>query len=292
MAEIAEAIAVPVGHSAPNPDCPFCPNEEPEGFTTYPGEKNNSDKLGKIMESPTELTSEQEGCRPKDGNPMRQATSTQQKKPNPIYSCVIDGIMHVYSCEAHHAISGKQAMDGEAVEQWISKKKKKDYEIEKDTGYSINNADNGIWLPSLPEHLKGGGWGKIKDKEKRKEIAFRVMRSKKLQWHKGPHNIRDKDGLFDDEDEIARYDKWVKDELEEIDGVIVAWSDECLETKKRKKKGEDLRANHKVHDILDTLSEIIRKMKLKGPPSTWRIFVSRLALECAAEDRPSTTSSI
>ncbi|NNF97452.1 MAG: hypothetical protein HKM94_11045 [Halobacteria archaeon] len=292
MAEITEKIAKAVGHKHPIPECPFCPIEEPEDFTTYPGIDNDSTALGNIMEDPDLLTSEQDNCRPKDdGGPKRQKKSDPQRKPNPIHACVIDGVAHVYSCEAHHAISGKQAMNGELVEQWISKEQKQDYEIVKDTGYSINNADNGIWLPSLPEHLKGGGWGNIKDKEKRKDIAFRVMRAENLQWHKGPHNISDKDGLFDDDDEIVKYDRWLKDELDEIHGVIVKWTDECEETKKRKEDGQELTANHKVHDMLDALSKIVRTLKVKGAPSTWRIFVSRLAMECAAEDKPPTRTS-
>lgn len=291
--QVKMKLAVPTGHEEPNDDCPFCPDEEPEEFTTYPGIRNDSTILGEVMEDPNLLTSKQSGCRPReDNNPKRQRQSTSQPKPSPIHSCNIDGVLHIYSCEAHHTISGKQAMDGESVEQWISKARKHDFEIEKDTGYSINNADNGVWLPSLPEHLKGGGWGKIKDKEKRKDVAFRVMRATNRQWHKGPHNIRDKDGLFDDEDEIARYDKKVKDELEEINGLILDWSDECKKTKDRKENSDVLRANHRVHDMLDTLSEIISEIELQGPPATWRTFISRLALECAAEDRPTTVTSL
>jgi len=64
MTEIGEMIALPVVHTEPSEDCPFCPLPENLTYTTYPGVKNNSKKLASIMENPEKLTSAQSGSRP------------------------------------------------------------------------------------------------------------------------------------------------------------------------------------------------------------------------------------
>lgn len=285
MTDILEVVAVAVIHTTENVNCPFCPDEEPEPFTTYPGDANNSGVLGDVMQDPNLLVSKQSGCRPKERAPKRQSPSDAKPKPNPIYHCDFGGVPHIYTCEAHHAISGKQAMKNHKVEQWIWVDGKKDFEIEKDTGYSINNADNGVWLPSVPVHLSTGQWGGLA-RSRKQQIAYQVMDANKGQWHKGPHNISDKEDKLEGKLK-DKYDTHLKGQLTKINDRIVSWSEKCKFCKE--KDDGKLWPNHKVHDMLDSLSKIIIE-ELEGPVAGWETFISRLALDFFAEKTGSSST--
>lgn len=269
MTEILELVSPPAIHADDNPDCPFCPIEPPEGFTTHPGEANDSKKLAAVMEKPDTLTSQQGGARPKDGGPRRQSPATPQPQPTPIFSDAQHG---AYSCEAHHAISGNQAMKGHPIEEWISAEKGK---IKKDTGYSINNSDNGVWLPSVPEKYKGGGWGTLKYNDKL-TIARRPMEAGKGQFHKGPHDITDP------EDPFGVYHKSYMDELKrlltDLHRLIRGWADHCAKCEKIDREKGPFDPNWRVNGMLDNLS-IAVAAELKMPAPAWSYFISRVAMD-------------
>lgn len=276
MTEINEIIAVAVPHGGSSNECPFCPIEPPSEFTTYPGEENNSGKLGSIMQEPATLTSEQDGTRPKQGGLHQQSTSDAQTKPNPIFSDLEEG---AYSTEAHHLISGKQALMGHAFERWILASKST---ITEDTGYSVNNADNGIWCPSIPEKYKGGNWG-AKSFATKLAIASKPMEAGHPQFHKGNHSIGDPEDTDGDDNLRQKYDIYLKNMLTEMDERMFGWSDKCplcFTTKGIKKK--KLQPSVRVNQVLDNLSKVVRR-KVSAPASEWRIFLSRYSLEYAKE---------
>lgn len=175
-----------------------------------------------------------------------------------------------YSFEAHHAISGNQALKGHVIEQWIWVQRGK---IEKDTGYSVNNPDNGTWQPSIPEQYMDGTWGPLSP-AKKQAIAKLAMDAGLGQFHKGPHNIldpNDPDGEYH-----KTYDKELKRLLNGLNGLIHDWSRECFVCKP-KGKGK-LQPNWKVNEMLDRLSQaIIRDLNAK--PCEWYYFISKIALE-------------
>jgi hypothetical protein len=268
MTEINELVAPPEPHSpGSDEDCPFCPEPEPEKFTTHPGSANDSSVLENVMADPGCLAGKQGGARPKDGSDQRQRASQAKPKPDPIFR---NNKWGAYSAEAHHLISGNQALKGHDIEKWIVGGDL----IKKDTGYSVNNSDNGEWLPSIPEGHKGGAWSPLSFDDKL-DIAAAPMKRGKGQFHKGPHNVVDKDGLVA---EHTSYPKEVKRLLSDLVEVMHGWAAACPICKKVDPDKGPFDPNWRVHDMLDSLSRGIG-VDLKGPPGHWYYFISKVALE-------------
>lgn len=271
MTEINEIIAEPSSnHTSPNDKCPFCPPPEDEGnYTTYPGKANDSKVLASLMLDPKQLGDTlQPGARPQKAS-FKNGHQQQQKNPKPRTPPKGKD----YTFQAHHLISGNQGMKGEPFEDWIVH----GAVIEKDTGYTINCTANGHWAPSLPieytvEHK--GQWSRL-DKDIRQVLAEYIMEKAQAQIHIGPHNITDHDDP--DGKEHLSYAKYIKDKLEEISDRIWLWSMICYLCDKDD-KNQKLQTTHHVHDILDRLSKHLKK-EITGNSKTWRIFISRYALD-------------
>jgi A nuclease family of the HNH/ENDO VII superfamily with conserved AHH len=264
MSEFGEPIAGPASHSPGLKECPFCPEEEPRSYTTYSGSANKSGVLEDVMVKPSLLISKQGGARPKNGEKDQQSPSAEQPKPSPIYTSPDHGPCSV---EAHHLISGKQALKNSPIEQWLLVSKDR---IERDTGYSVNNADNGFWAPSIPERYKGGAWGP-KSYEEKLAIACEVMAATQRQFHKSHHAISDPD---DPGGEVhPSYDSFLKDKLMELNDRIEAWSTYCSLCKPDKKPQPSVTVNQ----LLDNLSTQMRN-RVSGPRAGWEVFLSQYAL--------------
>jgi hypothetical protein len=267
MSEINEIIAVADQHTS-SLQCPFCPEEPEPDFTTHPGSANHSGTLEKIMGDPSQLVPEQGAARPKEGQPHQQSPSTAQLKPTPIYTSPEDG---PFSCEAHHLISGKQALEGHAFERWIVA----GGTIEKDTGYSVNNCDNGLWCPSIPEKHKGGSWGNLGDFEDKYKIARKPMDAGLPQFHKSHHSIRDKD---EQNEWHEKYDTWLKGLLTQMDDRMTGWSAKCKLCETGGKNEPPFQPSVRVNQVLDNLSRVARR-NLLPPASRWKVFLSRYSLQ-------------
>lgn len=235
--EMGEIISLPEPHVPEK--CPFCPPPKDEDFTTYPGAKASGSTLGDIMKNPADLVSKQEQARPKDGGPERQSKPSSKPRPDPPLAHPTFG---PYSYEAHHLIPGKQpllkkeggqtVMKGHSIENWI----RKGPNIKKDTGYSINNSDNGVWLPSAPESVKklrgrnpARPWEQEGHPEphpnaltqaEKEEIADFAM-ARAGQFHYGQHAVNDDSGSCDS------YPGTVEKRLTELDRRLWAWANEC-----------------------------------------------------------------
>lgn len=269
MTDIGEMIAPPVAHSDPNEKCPFCPPAEPIKYTTHPGAKNDSQKLASIMEIPTQLTSLQAGARPQTGKADKNGYTQEQQKPDPRK----ENKDKFYTHQAHHLISGNQALKGSPMEKWILASDKN----EKDTGYSVNSTGNGFWAPSVPKDLVGK-WGPAKGfltNSERQDWAEKVMTDGNAQAHIGPHNISDPDDPAGDKHQS--YDKYIKARLVAISDRIKAWSDECYLCQDAKNNNKKPQANYTVHDVLDRLSNHLQG-QITGSRKTWKIFLSKYAL--------------
>lgn len=261
--EAKELIAKEIPHKTPNDKCPFCPPPSKGNYKTYPGSQNDSDNLGNIMIDPGRLTSLQAGARPQSSRVDANGYVQEQARPKKRLKKKNKN----YTFQAHHLISGHQAMKGEPFEQWIVGGKR----IQRDTGYSINCTGNGYWAPSIP-HKYVGEWGKIHKKltdDQRQELAEEVMKHARAQVHIGPHHISDPN-----DSEHVSYHQYIKLKLKEIDDRISAWMDCCYLCKPKKKP----QTTHHVHDVLDNLSKHMQAM-ITGNRKNWKTFLSKYALE-------------
>lgn len=279
MTEIGEMIAPPSIHTEPNEDCPFCPPPEQKDYKTYPGADNSPKKLAKIMKNPKSLTDEQPNARPQtaaedaEGHTQEQSPLDPRKKD----------LTTFYTHQAHHLISGNQALKNSVIEKWILKSKGT---IEKDTGYSVNSTGNGFWAPSVPKKY-AGRWSPAKGvltDEQRQQLAEEVMADANAQIHIGHHSITDPDDP--DGDLHVTYDKYIKTHLAAISRRIHYWAKKCVYCDEGAKKPQP---SYRVHDILDRFSGHL-ETKIKGPRTTWDIFISKYALEyhkpvCTHEER-------
>jgi hypothetical protein len=198
--------------------------------------------------------------------------------------------------QAHHAISGNQCMAGHPIQIYITKVKptendqennsnnaKLDFStVKSDTGYSINNPNNGVWLCSWPTQVEGQ-WPK--DAEKQKSIAFEAMAATSHQWHLGGHSIEDPA----DPDQIyhEKYDDHVRSHLDDMVKKVRLWSDQCPFCTPADSKGpqKPFPPPYRLNNMLDSLSaHIVRQ--ITGHPSQWHFFVSELALLYHVEKGP------
>jgi hypothetical protein len=277
MPELIEAFAVGGGHTSDK--CPFCPLEKKDQqyYKTYGGAQNDGTKLGNLINEPTKFgTSTEADARPKDGKEGKDGRQNQgfSNTSNETYSD-IKGDDTEWKFQAHHAISGKQCLNGHLVEKFIIASDK----IKFDTGYSVNNPQNGIWMPSYPETQT---WPK--DPAGKFALAKIAMEKFKRQFHLGHHNITvdpivavDSDKIDVDVDQV--YVAYVKKELDNLKLVVDSWVDPC-----KKKDGDKHLGNARIHNNLDHISELIIS-KLKYPPKGWRFFVSRHARDLAIKTR-------
>ncbi|MBP1762757.1 MAG: hypothetical protein H6Q64_2299 [Firmicutes bacterium] len=287
--EINEIIAMASSHVSDK--CPFCPVPKNEDFVSHPGAEALGTTLAEIMIDPAQLVPKQANARPKDGANERQAQPSKKPKPNPP---LVHPIFGPYSYEAHHLIPGKQnllkhegdmesVMDGHPIEKWICKSAN----IKKDTGYSINNSDNGVWLVSAPEDVKKLRGRKPERPWEREdhpkpnpnaltqtekdEIADFAMNRGAGQFHYGKHAIDDESGTY------ASYPKHVHKILSQLNDRITAWSKECPNCGKKPSEPPYDPA-WKVNEYLDLVSMSIEIDIRLMPPQTWQYFISSHAM--------------
>lgn len=310
MPEIGELVKVNA-HTEDNPYCPFCKKDDDEyKYKTYAGSKNDSGVLASNLRSGKAGNSEKDqNCR----------FTEQIKRPKPNFVIKSPKGQVTMSFQAHHAISGNQAMKGEEIEKWIDKDKGK---IAAHTGYSINNPTNGIWLPSKPEKIK---WGSISTITLKRQFAYYAMKKRNAQWHLGHHRIvtttAELNQLKEDDEcieiigqvrnnelpnfqivvneESAEFDTISDDDHDDADdspaekGTYDAWLKEQLklidqhiskcqpkcENQKDSSNGKPY-VNKVINVMLDNLSNTTRrKLSMSIKWREWNRFISRLAWE-------------
>jgi len=274
MTELLEAFKMSAPHTVNDPKCPFCPEKENnEHYKTYGGAKNSGSKLGKLVNDPTKFgTSTEADARPKDGitgKDKRQNQNFIDTDGEKLEQVKTDDAGTKF--QAHHAISGNQCLKGDPVEKYIISGEKVIY----DTGYSVNNPQNGIWLPSSA--VGGAAWPTT-DPAKKYAAAKEAMEKFSRQFHLGHHDIAaDVDGLDPETDD--KYVSYVKNQLADISSVLLPW-EVCPE---KDSKGKHC-GNPRIHDMLDRVSSHILK-RLKGRPKKWTFFVSRHARDFTIKAR-------
>lgn len=284
--EALENISIAL-HEKGDDACPFCPGKEEKKWKTYQGQKNSSKILRECMNKPEkEACAQQAGARPKDGTEERQSKDDAKPSPNPIFS---DEKYGDYSDQAHHAISGNEIMKGHRIEKVITKGGL----FTGDTGYTINNCANGVYLPAYPKKYRGiwgkraypksypaqDGSGTIMVNNLKDDKNFKLNVMKPAMDSKGQAHIGNHKGHYIEE--LEKYNKTypqaIKRELNAIIRRVINKGKECpfcTESDGTKKK--PYLPPYKVNQWLDNLSVSIEK-KLTASPGNWPYFISEIA---------------
>ena len=318
MTEFVELVALSQ-HIEDNPKCPFCPGVEEPEWKTYTGKENSSKELRACMNNPDRNDYSQQNtsgaARPKDKGVEKTPhdKKTQQFRQSPDENDISPGeketppIFHMdkygpYRNEAHHCISGNEIMKGHAIERVITKNSR----FKKDTGYTINNAANGVYLPSFPKAYRGI-WGKkwsgsesvssktypvydgsdpkvITSKEDDNNFKYEIMKEA-MKAGKGQAHIGSHGGFYiEDLDEYnVSYPKVIKKELSAIFRRVVNMGKDCpfcVNTKGEPQK--PFLPPYKVNQWLDDLAKSI-KNDLVAAPDTWKYFISAIARDYFVE---------
>jgi hypothetical protein len=268
VTELLEGVMPPaVAHEAgKEPNCPFCPAPEPKALKTYGGADNDSGTLETIMTNPGKLLAQQTNTWPHPGKASRSREDIEGAHVHPTYG--------KYEFQAHHLVSGNQALKGSPYEEWILQEPSST--IKKDTGYTVNGSLNGIWAPSYPKSFRAKEyeWKELTPSE-RMAIAVYVMDKAKCQFHLGHHSIDPQD---DGKEIHEKYDKYLKDNLEDMAQRMFSWAKVCplCEKKSNGEPKKPLWPNQMANIYLNNLSEVVRK-RVTEPKDKWMVFLSALA---------------
>lgn len=299
MTEIIESIKVAL-HPKGDETCPFCPGEKEKEWTTYQGEKNKSGVLREAMNDPARCNyAQQSGARPKDGKDGRQNADSPKPSPQPIFSHSSYG---EYSNQAHHSISGNEIMKGHPIEKIIKKENGSDFLG--DTGYTINNCANGVYLPAYPKKF-GGIWGKptypksyplsdgktITITNPADDDTFKFLVMKPAMERVGQAHIGGHEGFYlETLDQFPPdYPATIKSKLSEIADKVYLKSKECpfcTDDKGAPKK--PYLPPYKINQMLDNLSRSIEK-KITSTPDKWPYFISSFSRDYVAKSRGVTS---
>jgi hypothetical protein len=202
----------------------------------------------------------QNNCKPKDGKGSNQAISEEMEDPHSIFTHSEYGD---YGNQAHHCISGNEIMKNHALEKLISNNDGA-FKLKGETGYTINNGDNGVFLPSYPQkNYTGSNTNKY-------NIVKLAMEAGHGQVHIGGHTGHEHAVGQD-------YPKAIKKELTKLKQRILLQSEECpfcIEDDGKLKT--PFVPPYKVNQWLDKLSDDI-KTDLTGPVADWPYFISKYA---------------
>lgn len=259
-------------------ECPFCPvDESPRKIVSLIGKDNNSKTLGENLEISGDL------------------------KVDHLYFDDDFETYGRYSAEAHHLICGNEVLKEEAeLETYLIKQGKSTSSnsdgklMPNDVGYDVNHANNGVWLPSVPDMyrvLSGKSpeiwWGnqtdwnrKNKSKParisleawKKADAAFIVMEAVKRQFHKSAHGSVGEPHNNYVEEALVR--------LRELTTICQNYSKVCPMKNGEVKDGPPFVPPYRLIGMLDGLSAGLER-ELIGPPESWDFFISEYALRCA-----------
>lgn len=285
MTEICEKVFFSLASDDDN-GCPFCPGEEVKHeYVSYGGAKNNVDNLRWNMAQPSharEKEKESKTLEKSNGypSPIKSPVdnSGYKKKSSIKGKLAYENDEHgIYGYEAHHCISGNEILKGTALDKVITNEGGK---FKGQTGYTINNATNGVFLPSFPRKYFGK-WEPMDEKEKYKIMAL-AMDAGEGQAHIGCHTGHDNDGGKD-------YPTMIKEELAAISKRVSEKTDECPFCVENGSHKKPFIPPYKINQWLDVLSNDI-KNELLGPVESWPYFISGYAKDYYKEKMGSVDS--
>lgn len=270
--QIGENIAVV---SPDNPgECSTCSKSTFEGYKTKHGKLKQERTLEKnlrksdiVSNDPTVGT-----VYPLDGG--NDPTKGWRAKEGVFEDFKVD-----MAAAPHHLIPGKAAMAESNLEKWTCASKGK---IKEDIGYNIDCAQNGIFLPHLPEiywtkhkegipmaKFYGQTWSGLSGSSK-ESISFVVMQETWLQIHYTDH-----DDPYEEMSPYASYDQECIDLCDELGNDITKRMKDsiCPECGRKPKEYDP------PYEVVNEINQISKKLKnrITGKPTRWRSWVSPLA---------------
>ena len=265
--EILEPVAVPGPPTDHDSSCPFCNQEDPEEAKSKIGKDNDAKELENNLAGLGQPRSDLDFCFPDYGN---------------------------YSGEPHHLVSGNEALKGHPIENWLSTESKS-CQVKADTGFDVNHARNGVWLPSITDENRICKWitvnvkikGKVKKKRRpapgeegkkmwsslsvaeKDQIAFAIMGKEKLQFHKGNHRNK---GATPSECYIKEAKRLLTEILSFVHGSLKV---KCPEAKKDKNSKYPPPGG--LNNMIYAMASGHMRWHVNGPPESWFVFISPLA---------------
>ena len=282
MTELCEKVAFALAGSDDN-GCPFCPGEEVKhDRITYGGEKNDSKYLRWNMADPSyarEEKKEPKTLEKNNGYPgaiKSPVLNSRYKKKDSVKGKI--AFKHdkhgIYGYEAHHCISGNEILkdvwnegilEGTGLDRIITNADKL---YKGQTGYTINNAKNGVYLPSYPRKYSGK-WEPMDD-EVKYQIMKLAMEEGEGQAHIGCHTGHENTAGQD-------YPTIIKEELTAIKDRILSKKEECPFSEGADGGDNKYIPPYKINLWLDILSQNINKKLTAKNPTNWPYFISGYA---------------
>jgi hypothetical protein len=277
--EIGEVITGPaVGRCSDDSDCPFCSEEQFHGYKTKHGALKKEARLRTNLRTHREVT-EEKGVGPVYPLPGGGDRTDRWEAQ----AGVLEDFPVQLAAAPHHLIPGKASMAPSHVESWTREEKGK---IKEDIGYNIDCAQNGIFLPHLPEiyftrHKEGtntpmaqyyGQEWKPLSASAQESIGSLVMGETSLQMH-----YRDHSAPYVHVDNDMSYDLEAKQECNHLADMM------RLKALKARCKDGDGKVNP-PYSLVQRINHKSRELKsrITGFPRRWRSWVSPLAQDYTA----------
>jgi len=158
--ETLEPVAISVILEHAPEDCPFCKSNEAEKPNPVPESKDVQD----LDEDPDAQLIDNAS-----GELDRKMKGAQNPRPRDwvidLQLMGLDDPKHKVIANPHHLIPGNESLkEAQTLLPWIFANKGK---IENDIGYNVNNAENGIWLPSNNSMRGHSHWKSVPGEEKK-----------------------------------------------------------------------------------------------------------------------------
>jgi len=268
-------------------DCPFCQEKEYKNYKTKHGELKDERKLASNLRAESEITSDTVGnIYPLPGGSDK--TIGWEAKAG-----VLEDFPVEMAAAPHHIIPGKASMAPSRLETWTLEEKGK---IKEDVGYNIDCAQNGIFLPHLPEiywtrhkpgtkipmsKYYGQTWTDLSSSSK-ESIGFIIMGETNLQMHYTDH-----DDPYINVDNESTYDDECKQECNHLADFM------NMKSMLAKCEDDDGKLDPPyilVYKINAKSREI--KGRITGSPQRWTSWVSPLAQEYTHKLRSDSSSPL
>lgn len=263
-----------------NKSCPFCSGKQPKtlGYNTKVGKSKDEDVLGQNLAAKSQITSDKlvGAVYPlPGGNDEHYGWEVEA-------GVLLDKAPVDVPCTPHHLIPGDVMSKSDLEKQGWTKAGKK---IIEDIGYNIDCAQNGIWLPHLPEihwtrEVTVSGvkkrlgdiyklFGSLPGTQKL-AIGHIIMGDTNLQMHYTGHGSIKKNS--------KSYNSEALDKCDTIaDLMLTFWSVKC----KKAKKGSKLYPPYGLVHLINNASRLL-KIDITGTPRSWKLWVSTLAKQYTA----------
>jgi hypothetical protein len=278
--QIGESVAPPA-LGLHDDTCPFCEGKDElqlRNYKTKHGALKEEDVLGHNLGASGTITADR--GKNNVGNVYPLSGGDQPHDGWTIREQVLMEFEVWMKATPHHLIPGKASMRGSRLENWTREDQGK---IKQDIGYSIDCAQNGIWLPYLPsiytiKHVSktvkqpmntyyGTRWEPLHSDAKH-DIAYMIMSETWLQFHYTDH-----DAPYHHIDSTENYDGNAQARCNLLADVMETfWKDKCPKAK----DDDKFFPPYGLVERINLQSEYM-KQRITGKPSYWREWVTDLA---------------